>query len=232
VPLLADAVQGVGWACLVWYGASRGGGANLGTFLAAMFVVGFVVIVNAVHGGLRDLRNDSRRGARTAAIALGATVDTDGRVTVPVALRRLAWLLQGGLALVALAAPLGVRGGFGWWFLWYVLCLTATVAAMALLREGLRHAGEPVRFKNLGAAHILALWLPLTAMTAMFGGLWQGFAALAAMALPMLGNASFRSAFRMLPGVVRDLTGDYAGRAARLRSTVAEAVEARRSGRS
>jgi 4-hydroxybenzoate polyprenyltransferase len=231
VPLVADAVQGVGWACLVWYGAARGGGATVGTFLAELFVVGFVVIVNAVHGGLRDLGNDAHRGTRSGAVASGTTVDADGRVTVPAALRRLAWLLQGGLALVALAAPLGVRGDFGSWFLWYVLCLTATAVAMALLREGLRHAGEPFRFKNLGATHILALWLPLTAITAMFGGPWQGFVALAVMVLPMLGQASFRTALRILPGIIRDLTGQYAGRVAKLRATVADAVAARRSGR-
>jgi 4-hydroxybenzoate polyprenyltransferase len=200
VPLVADTVQGAGWACLVWYGAVRAGGATTATLLAALFVVGFVVIVNSVHGGLRDLRNDSERGARTAAIAFGARVVGDG-VSVPPRLRALAWSLQAALATVALLSPAGVRGGFGLWFLWYLVCLAATAAAVALLREGLRNVDRPERFRNIGAAHILALWLPLTAMTAMYGGFVQGLLAGLAMALPTLGNDSFRVAFRALPAV-------------------------------
>ena len=204
VPLVADAVQGAGWACLVWYGAIRGGGSSRATLLCALFVVGFVVIVNAVHGGLRDLRNDSRRGARTAAIVFGARLDGDN-VTVPRMLLGLAWLLQAALVGLAVVAPFGIRGGFGWWVLWYAVVLVTTAFAVWLLWRAVHATADPVRFKNLGAAHILALWLPLTAMTAMYGGALQGLAALAAMVVPMLGNASFRSAFRTMPGVLREL---------------------------
>jgi 4-hydroxybenzoate polyprenyltransferase len=204
VPLVADAMQGVGWACLVWYGGVRAGGATAATLLAALFVVGFVVIVNAVHGGLRDLNNDSARGVRTAAIMFGARVAGDG-VSVPPRLRGLAWLLQGALALIALLSPLGVSGGFGLWTVWYLLCLATTAAAALLLREGLRSVERPQRFLNIGAAHILALWLPLTAMTAMYGGLGQGLISLLAMAVPMLGNGDFRVAFRTLPTVLTDI---------------------------
>jgi 4-hydroxybenzoate polyprenyltransferase len=207
VPLVTDTVQGLGWACLVWYGGERAGGATVATLFAAVFVVGFVVIVNAVHGGVRDLHNDIARGVRTAAIAFGAKVDGEG-VTVPPRLRALAWLVQGGLALVALLSPLGVSGGFGLWAVWYLLCLTATAVAVVLLGEGLRSVDRVVRFHNIGAAHILALWLPLTAMTAMYGGLGHGLLALLAMVVPMLGNGSFRAAFRAMPGVVSELAAE------------------------
>jgi hypothetical protein len=165
-------------------------------------VVGFVVIVNAVHGGLRDLRNDSARGMRTTAIAFGARVHGD-TVTVPPALRGLAWLLQAGLAGLAVLSPLGVHG-FGWWIIWYVVCLATTAAAVLLLREGLRSTADPTRFMNIGAAHILALWIPLTAMTAMYGGTVHFLAAFAAMVVPMLGNQDFRTAFAALPGLARE----------------------------
>jgi 4-hydroxybenzoate polyprenyltransferase len=204
LPLVGDTVQGAGWACLVWYGGVRGGGATAATLLAGLFVVGFVVIVNGVHGGLRDLHNDTERGARTAAIAFGARVDGEA-VTVPAGLRRLAWALQGALVAIAVLSPVGVSGGFGLWFLWYLVCLATTAAAVALLREGLRSVDRPARFRNIGAAHILALWLPLTAMTAMYGGIVQGLLALLAMGLPTLGNESFRTALRALPGVGADI---------------------------
>ena len=207
IPLAADTVQGVGWACLVWYGGVRGGGTTAATLLAALFVVGFVVLVNAVHKGLRDLGNDSARGARTAATAFGARVVGDG-VSVPPRLRGVAWLVQGALALVALLSPLGIKGGFGLWAAWYLLCLATTVAAMLLLREGLRSVHVSQRLNNVGVAHILALWLPLTAMTAMYGGLGQGVISLLAMVLPMLGNESFRTAFRALPSVLSDIASE------------------------
>ncbi len=213
IPLIADTVQGAGWACLVWYGGVRAGGATTATLLAALFVVGFVVIVNSVHGGLRDLGNDSERGARTAAIAFGARVVGDG-VTVPPRLRGLAWSLQAALAAIAVLSPLGVRGGFGLWFLWYLICLVTTAAAVALLREGLRTVDRPERFRDIGAAHILALWLPLTSMTAMYGGFVQGLLSVLAMAVPMLGNDSFRTAFRALPGVVADVRPTFLRRPA------------------
>jgi 4-hydroxybenzoate polyprenyltransferase len=228
VPLVADAVQGLGWACLVWYGAVRGGGATTGTTLAAGFVLGFVVIVNAVHGGLRDLRNDSRRGVRTAAIVFGATLQGDV-VTIPPLLFGLAWLIQAGLAAVAVLSPLGVAGGPGWWVVWYLVALASTALAVWLLRQAVRSPADPVRFKNLGAAHILALWLPLTAMTAMYGGAWQGLAALGAMAVPLLGNASFRSSFRALPAVFAELNAVLAPPLRTLRSSAA-AVAQRRGG--
>ncbi len=142
VPLMADTVQGVGWACLVWYGGVRAGGATAATLLAALFVIGFVVIVNAVHGGLRDLHNDSVQGAITAAIAFGARPVGDG-VSVPPRLRGVAWALQGALALIALLSPLGVSGGFGLWTIWYLICLATTAAAILLLREGLRSVDRP-----------------------------------------------------------------------------------------
>jgi len=225
-------VQGAGWACLVWYGAVRGGGATIATWLAGLFVVGFVVIVNSVHGGLRDLRNDSARGMRTTAIAFGATVSGDS-VTVPPALRALAWLLQAGLAGLAVISPLGVHG-FGWWIVWYVGCLATTAAAVLLLREGLRSSAhpdapirsrsssaDPARFMNIGAAHILALWIPLTAMTAMYGGVVHFLAALAAMVVPMLGNQDFRTAFAALPGLARELRPHVMTAATRARHGVA-----------
>ena len=113
-------------------------------------------------------------------------------VTIPPLLRALAWLIQAGLAALAILSPYGVRGGFAWWVLWYLVALGTTALAVWLLRQAVRSAADPVRFKNLGAAHILALWLPLTAMTAMYGGAGQGLAALGAMAVPLLGNESFR----------------------------------------
>jgi 4-hydroxybenzoate polyprenyltransferase len=198
-PVVTDAMQGIGWACLVWYGAERGGGPTSATWLTAAFTFLFVVMVNGVHGGLRDLANDSTRGARTTAIAFGA-ISTSDRLVVPLLLTTYSWVLQAALAVIAAAAILTDGVGAGR-LLWYLAGLTCTIVAITLHWAGFQSAGDAARFKNIGAAHILACYLPLTMMTAMFGGWRFGVTTVAAMFLPMLGNESFRASFASMPAL-------------------------------
>jgi hypothetical protein len=204
-----DAVQGIGWGCLVWYGSQRGGGPTLATWLTAVFTFLFVVMVNGVHGGLRDLTNDSRRGARTTAIAFGAAAASGGLV-VPARLKTYSWGLQAALAVTAAAAILTTGTGAGR-VAWYLAALACTLVAVALHWAGFEATSDAARFKNLGAAHILACYLPLTMMTAMFGGWRYGLTAVAAMFLPMLGNESFRASFASMPAVVLSALRSPAG---------------------
>ncbi len=201
-PVVMDAVQGLGWACLVGYAAERGGGPTAATWLTGAFTFLFVVLVNGVHGGLRDLDNDSRRGARTTAIAFGARPTPTG-VVVPRRLQVYSWSLQAAMGAVAVVAIVAISGGHRTGRLgWYAAGLALTIAAMVLHRAGFAAADNLATFKNIGAAHILLCYLPLTTMAAVFGGWRQGFTAGAVMFLPMLGNDSFRTSFRSLPELV------------------------------
>ena len=71
-PPLTDLAQGLGWAALVVYGAALAGPPTPLTAALAAFEVVFILLINGVHGPLRDLANDLRCGARTTAILLGA----------------------------------------------------------------------------------------------------------------------------------------------------------------
>ncbi|MFN8422739.1 MAG: UbiA family prenyltransferase [Anaerolineae bacterium] len=83
-PPLTDAVQGVAWGSLVVAGAlAVGGPATAGTWVAAAHAALFILLINGIHGGLRDLANDLRGGARTTAIVLGARPRPDGGIDVP-----------------------------------------------------------------------------------------------------------------------------------------------------
>ena len=82
VPFAADAVQGAGFGALVVAGAYAAGGATAATWWAAGLVAAYDAMVNGVHGAVRDVANDTARGATTTAALLGARVD-GGRVFLP-----------------------------------------------------------------------------------------------------------------------------------------------------
>lgn len=109
LPPLTDALQGLGWAALALYGAIVAGGApaRLSWILAA-WVVLYIVLVNGVHGSLRDLTSDTAAGALTTAILLGARPGA----RAPLRLLGYTAALQAALAALALWPLLG--GSFGY----------------------------------------------------------------------------------------------------------------------
>jgi geranylgeranylglycerol-phosphate geranylgeranyltransferase len=116
VPLVADVVQGIGWAALVVAGAFAAGGATTATIWASLAVVVYITMVNGLHGAIRDSVNDDRAGARTTALMLGAHVAGGRSVVVPP--RVVAWgaaLQVGfGLALAGFLSGVGVEDAWQW----------------------------------------------------------------------------------------------------------------------
>lgn len=150
---LTDLVQGLGWAALAAYGAAAIGDPTATTVRLGAYLTLLIVVVNGVHGAIRDLANDYGSGARTTAILLGAVPRADRGVLVP---RRLvayavvlhiamAWTLVSGLS-GAEAVTGAVLGALG----------------LALLAYGLAHADDPPRSWVAGLAYIvLVLTLPV-----------------------------------------------------------------------
>lgn len=155
VPPLTDAVQGAGWACLVWCGAALAGRPTAVTAWVALAVALAVVLINGVVGAGRDLANDERHGARTTAIVLGATA-AGGRVHVP---RRL--VVYGVVVHVAVVAAVlaalvaGGRAGPGR----VVLVLVAGGLALAALVVALGRPHAVTVSWAAGLGHILVLEL-------------------------------------------------------------------------
>ncbi|NND03990.1 MAG: UbiA family prenyltransferase [Acidimicrobiia bacterium] len=90
VPVVSDVIQGVGFAALVVAGALWAAEPTPVTWLGAAYVVVYIVQINAVHGGLRDLENDLAHGARTTPILLGCRADAAGAVRISPAMLVLA----------------------------------------------------------------------------------------------------------------------------------------------
>lgn len=157
LPLLSDAIQGLGWVALALYGALATGHALTPpvSWLAAT-VFFFVLLVNTMHGGLRDLENDARHGARTTAIFLGARIGPDGELVVP----RLVVLY--GLALQVLLLLLGATCVFRHWprqnaMPWQVMVaamLAAHVVLLGLGRTALRAAARRSEMIRAGMLHL------------------------------------------------------------------------------
>ncbi|MFV8750795.1 UbiA family prenyltransferase [Nannocystaceae bacterium ST9] len=101
IPPLTDLAQGLAWGSLALFAAlALGREPNLLTWVATAHGVGFIFLINGVHGGLRDLDNDLARRRLTTASYFGA------RPGLPLgrSLRRFAMAIQIAMIAVNLLA--------------------------------------------------------------------------------------------------------------------------------
>jgi len=101
IPPVMDLFQGIGAGAFAAYGAAAAGHPTGRTLLVALSVVVFILFINGVHAGLRDLTSDFAHGARTTPIALGARPTASGSPYIPRRLILYAWSLQCVLAILA-----------------------------------------------------------------------------------------------------------------------------------
>jgi len=198
-PPLTDAVQGLGWAALLWYGAAAAGRPAQLTAALARYELLLIMLVNGVHGALRDLANDAAGGARTTALMLGATAGEGGAIRATPALAAYALGLQAAmLGVVGHALGANLAGH------------TARQRAGAVLGSGLLAAGLPglllaaargrVGAREVGMLHlVLVLSAPL-ALVAPGAAPAPLAALLAAHLAPLLANGMTYDSLRALLG--------------------------------
>jgi hypothetical protein len=122
----------------------------------------FILLVNGVHGGLRDLANDLRCGMTTTAGFLGSRPALDGTVESSPALQVFAWL---AFAAIVLPFPVGLleevfRYDEQTWWLVVVPWLVLTCASAAVLWRVVRRT-EPEREKMISIHGLLVLLPPI-----------------------------------------------------------------------
>ena len=213
-PLLTDAVQSVGWCALVGVGAWWGGPVavpHTGWIAACVFFC--VMLVHGVHGGLRDLANDRRGGARTTAIWLGARPGAATGIVVPRALVAYAVLLQAALWVTALAAlaslaslaapralmdaaasPRGAVLAFTW--AWVIALLVAASGALVL---AYRRRAERQRLVAAGAWNIVPTLFVLPALVWPMLTVAEAGTLLGALALPIAAMLVYNGSHWRLP---------------------------------
>jgi 4-hydroxybenzoate polyprenyltransferase len=187
-PVLTDAVQSAGWCSLLLFGAVFSGGTpNAATGWLATYVFLCVMLVNGVHGSLRDLANDQRRGARTTALWLGARPGAGSGVLVSPWLALYTLGLQAGMVLCALgtwqvlphATHAASARALG-------LLLVVLGAAVLSLLAASRQAADRRTFIAAGAWNIVATLLVLPALMGPLLGLAGSAVLLAVLCLPVL----------------------------------------------
>ncbi len=159
VPWLLDLVQGLGWASLLLYGAAARGAWTPLTWWLFAFWTCFIVLANGVHGGLRDLENDARCGARSTAIAMGARAGPDGCLVIPHRVVAYGWALHWVVVVVVLGAWLGNDLGYG------AVTRGATLVAIVVLAgaggwalsAAVAAGGDPATLRLAGTLHLLLL---------------------------------------------------------------------------
>jgi len=185
-PLVTDAVQSAGWCALLLMGAwSMAPGPTPVTWWLVGYVFACVMLVNGVHGGLRDLANDQRCGARTTALWLGARTGAGHGVVVSRSLAWYAMALQTALVVCALGAvevsatdPL--RG------IAFMLVGLILGAACVSLYAAFRRAQDRPALVSAGAWNIAATLLVLPAVLWPQLGLTGSMVLLAIVVLPVL----------------------------------------------
>ncbi|MGQ9926577.1 MAG: UbiA family prenyltransferase [Chloroflexaceae bacterium] len=190
-PPLTDLVQALGWAALLRYGALATGGAPTTlTRLLIVYEVLLILMVNGVHGALRDLENDAARGAHTTALFLGARVE-EGRVRLSRALLVHVVTLQAALLALPLwyVATQSGKGAGG-------VAVLAASAALSLARLAYgEQAGD-----GAGMAHLVVLLSIPVALVAPRLAPLPRLALLAAHLVPLLPNGATYAALRWLLG--------------------------------
>ena len=169
IPILTDAVQGLGWAALILYGALAGGAPPTALTAALMaYVFVYILMINGVHGALRDLANDLHCGARTTAAFLGARPGAEGSVLIPVHLKAYALGLQASLAAIVSLSL--VRNWFGYTSARLGVAALASGALLLLALGLLYHAARSVHDRRelvfAGMLHlVVTLGTPLALLT-------------------------------------------------------------------
>jgi 4-hydroxybenzoate polyprenyltransferase len=168
VPLVADLVQGLGFAALVVMGGYWQDRPGPVTWWVAACVAVYIVQINAVHGGVRDIANDAAHGARTTPVLLGCAVDEGG---VPLFSRSMISLVAlTEIAQIALLVGIGLsvpRSGEAWWAL-PAVALAARLFAAGLGRQAFVMRSDRSRMMSFGVWHLF--WALTAVVVAPLGG--------------------------------------------------------------
>jgi 4-hydroxybenzoate polyprenyltransferase/uncharacterized membrane protein YphA (DoxX/SURF4 family) len=203
LPPLMDAIQAAAWGSLVLFGAlfvDPGMESDnwLLVWTVFAFGAGFILLINGVHGGLRDLENDVAHGCNTTARWLGAVV-RNGAAVSNAKIRAWAYVVQTAMFVLPFTVVLTARSvdapGTGIeidpgerWFVGMLLGLWLVVCHWALC--GVVRDHWPRRDRNISQHPLILMSSPLLSFAPFLMG-FNAFAVLAVCFLgPLLANPS------------------------------------------
>jgi 4-hydroxybenzoate polyprenyltransferase len=165
-PIATDIVLGLAFAAFVLYGAvATAHAANSLTAAVMIFEVVFILMVNGVHGALRDLENDLRHKATTTAALLGARACGSELRMTPM-LSAYATGLQVVLAVIAIVV--GLRNDLAYrkaaQVITVVAVMTLSAGSLRLLRLALASGKNRANLTAIGMLHLILAYSPMLAL--------------------------------------------------------------------
>lgn len=163
VPPVTDALQGIAWGTLALYGAAVVGSISPAAWIVCAYGAGFILLINGIHGGLRDLANDVGNGRNNTAHWLGAMPDRSDQYTV----RSTTLVVVFAFAVQTLLFALVGYQLYQKWLSYDAAQRAAVITALGLvavvchvLLWRLVKPG-PARRDDAGSMHAFAILLPL-----------------------------------------------------------------------
>lgn len=198
-PPLTDLSQALGWGFLVYYGAGFQPGAPNG-LTASLFIYTTIigVIINGIHGTLRDLPNDLAHGMNTTTIMMGARPGPNNTLLLS---RGLIWytLALHVASLVAIWVPLAANwlhyDSGAWWATVVALGLVSALSTFLLVHGG-RSLATPDVMMWAGMLQIVLMVMSMVVLCALYVSPVLLVILIAGYLVPLLPSGLFRSASR------------------------------------
>jgi 4-hydroxybenzoate polyprenyltransferase len=138
-PILTDFIQGIAWALLALYGYTIARQPlQPAAYAIAGFIVIYIMLINGIHGSIRDLPTDAAYGVRSTALRFGASFVAPDKIHLPWSLRLYAAFLQFllvALSYLAWAAETAAIGSTSAWIAWALCSLLACGLFIFLLTQ-------------------------------------------------------------------------------------------------
>jgi 4-hydroxybenzoate polyprenyltransferase len=226
LPPLTDLVQGCGWAALTLFGGAVVGPWTPTSWWVAAYVALYIVLINGVHGALRDLANDLRCGVRSTAIWMGARPDPidQHRIVLPPVLATYGiglHVLMGSILFVALVAlPYGAEATAAT----AIALVILWGAASWFLAVAVRSAADPLTLRASGMLHLVATLAGPVVLLAAGMPPWLLLAAGATFAAPFAAHPWLPDSLRRMARLARSLDAAAVARLVRVENCMAASV--------
>ena len=198
-PPLTDLAQGAAWGSLsLWAAVLITDSISPLAWTLFAFLTLYIILINGLHGSLRDLTNDYYMEVRSTAVFLGAHPKDEKSVIIPVRLKRYAAILQAALIAVTLLPFVNnvVSYSPGIFILTLLAVIGLDIASWHYLGRAINLGGDRPQMLAVGVLHLLASFGALVALFAFRLPWWLQIVVLSMFLFPLLTHSWIRNTLK------------------------------------